>query len=179
MGRSLVLNADYEPHSVVADRRALRLIWADKAEVLQYSGREFHSPSTTVLVPSVIRLVKFVVMPLRHRSVMLTTRAVLARDGHICAYCGGVANTMDHVEPRSRGGRHVWENVVASCSKCNSEKDDYLLPELVEIEALKLELGEPTRSWELLYAPSRPEGVAAYLLSISPEAEWLEYLQVA
>jgi 5-methylcytosine-specific restriction endonuclease McrA len=51
---------------------------------------------------------------------------VFARDGHRCQYCGGQAENIDHVVPRSRGGLHDWENVVAACRRCNTRKEDRL-----------------------------------------------------
>jgi 5-methylcytosine-specific restriction endonuclease McrA len=61
--------------------------------------------------------------------VALNRRAVFARDGHRCQYCGASAENIDHVIPRSRGGLHSWENVVASCRPCNARKRDHLLEE--------------------------------------------------
>jgi 5-methylcytosine-specific restriction endonuclease McrA len=58
--------------------------------------------------------------------VPLSRRAVFARDGHRCQYCNRTAENIDHVVPRSRGGPHAWENVVASCRSCNSRKEDRL-----------------------------------------------------
>jgi 5-methylcytosine-specific restriction endonuclease McrA len=54
---------------------------------------------------------------------------VFVRDGHRCQYCGATAENVDHVIPRSRGGEHVWEHVVASCRPCNAAKEDRLLSE--------------------------------------------------
>jgi 5-methylcytosine-specific restriction endonuclease McrA len=54
----------------------------------------------------------------------LTRRAVFARDAWTCQYCGASAENLDHVVPRSRGGLHVWENVVAACRRCNTRKED-------------------------------------------------------
>ena len=48
---------------------------------------------------------------------------VLARDGHRCGYCGGPASTVDHILPRSRGGRNTWTNTIAACDGCNQRKD--------------------------------------------------------
>ena len=75
-----------------------------------------------------IRLVHFVRVPYRNR-VPLSRRAVFARDGHRCQYCNRAAENIDHVVPRSRGGPHTWENVVASCRPCNARKEDRLLAE--------------------------------------------------
>jgi 5-methylcytosine-specific restriction endonuclease McrA len=51
---------------------------------------------------------------------------VFVRDDHTCQYCGAPAENIDHVLPRSRGGQHLWENVVAACRRCNSRKEDRL-----------------------------------------------------
>jgi 5-methylcytosine-specific restriction endonuclease McrA len=59
----------------------------------------------------------------------LSRRAIYARDHHRCQYCGKHAESIDHVLPRSRGGRHEWENVVACCRRCNTHKSDRLLSE--------------------------------------------------
>ena len=88
-----------------------------------------HSERLAVPVPTVVRLAHFVRVPYR-REVPLTRRAVLDRDAHDCVYCGTRADTIDHVRPRSRGGAHVWTNVVAACARCNHRKGDRLLSEL-------------------------------------------------
>ena len=79
-------------------------------------------------MPSVIRLRYFVRVPFQRRCT-LSRRAVFARDEHRCQYCGEHADSIDHVMPRSRGGQHVWENVVAACRACNIRKRDRLLEE--------------------------------------------------
>ena len=128
MGRALVLNATYEPLCVVPVRRAVVLVLKEKAEVLQHRDEELHSERMSLPVPSVIRLVHFVRVPFRARA-PLSRRSVFVRDGHRCQYCGAAAENIDHVIPRSRGGEHVWENVVASCRPCNAAKEDRLLSE--------------------------------------------------
>jgi 5-methylcytosine-specific restriction endonuclease McrA len=164
MTRALLLNASYEPLAIIRDRDAVELYMEELADPVEYSGRVFRSPSTSVLVPSVLVLRKYVVMPEKHRSIMLTTRNVCARDRHICAYCQGHADTIDHIVPRARGGRNTWENVTAACRKCNGKKKDRLLEEL---------------GWTLDRQPYRPKGVDAHLLRSKPEPQWLQYLQVA
>ena len=52
------------------------------------------------------------------------TDAVFTRDGQVCVYCGSSATSIDHVVPRSRGGTHTWDNVVAACRPCNSRKEN-------------------------------------------------------
>ena len=126
MGPSLVLNATYEPLGVVPARRAVVLVLADKAEVIHHNGEVFHSERLEIEVPSVIRLRYFVRVPYQRRA-PLSRRAIFLRDGGRCQYCGKRAESIDHVVPRSRGGQHTWENVVAACSRCNSAKRDHLL----------------------------------------------------
>lgn len=128
MGRALLLNASFEPLCVVTVRRAVVLVLKDKAEIVARNGAELHSERRVIAVPSVIRLMHFVRVPYRSR-VPLSRRAVFARDGHRCQYCSRTAENIDHVVPRSRGGEHSWENVVASCRSCNARKEDRTLAE--------------------------------------------------
>ena len=123
MARALVLNATYEPLCVVPIRRALVLVMKEKAEILHVGDGEMRSARQAFPVPSVIRLTYFVRVPYRARA-SLSRRAVFLRDGHECQYCGTSAENIDHVQPRSRGGLHVWENVVAACRKCNARKEN-------------------------------------------------------
>jgi 5-methylcytosine-specific restriction endonuclease McrA len=125
LGRALVLNATYEPLCVVPIRRAVVLVLKQKAEVLHEDGGALHSERLAVPIPSVIRLKYFVKVPLRARA-SLSRRAVFIRDHHTCQYCGSAAENVDHVIPRSRGGAHTWDNVVAACKRCNSRKENKL-----------------------------------------------------
>ncbi len=128
MSKALVLNATYEPLCVVPVRRAVVLVLKQKAEVLHASDRALHSERTVMPAPSVIRLTHYVKVPFRTRAA-LNRRAVFARDDNRCQYCGAAAENIDHVVPRSRGGEHVWENVVAACRPCNTRKEDRLVHE--------------------------------------------------
>jgi 5-methylcytosine-specific restriction endonuclease McrA len=123
MRSALVLNATYEPLSVVSARRAVCLVLAEKAEVVHDDGTAIHSARAAVPTPLVIRL-RYVVKVPYHRRTTLSRRAVFARDDHRCQYCGGHADSIDHVVPRSRGGPHEWENVAAACRPCNLRKRD-------------------------------------------------------
>ena len=128
MSRALVLNASFEPLSVVSPRRAALLVLAEKAAMLAPSGRTLRSERVEVDVPSVVRLHRYVRVPYGRRAA-LNRRTVFARDGDRCQYCGAPAQSLDHVVPRAKGGRHSWENVVAACSPCNTRKGDRLLGE--------------------------------------------------
>ena len=123
LGRALVLNATYQPLCVVNVRRALVLALKGKAEVLHTNGQVFRSESIEITAPSVVRLNYFVKVPYRARA-SLSRRAVLVRDNFQCQYCGRPAENVDHVVPKSRGGGHTWDNVVAACRPCNSRKEN-------------------------------------------------------
>ena len=128
MTQALVLNATYEPLCVVSTRRALVLVLDDKADLLHSTDGKFRSERVAFDEPSVVRLRHFVKVPYQAR-VALNRRAVFARDGHRCQYCGDGAENIDHVIPKSRGGLHTWDNVVASCRPCNARKRDHMLEE--------------------------------------------------
>ena len=126
----LVLNASYEPLNVCTVRRAHVLVWKGKAEVVEELDRPLRAASTTFRWPHVIRLVAYVRVP-RAIQRRISRRALFARDGWRCVYCGTSTGrlTLDHVVPRSKGGESVWENVVTACAPCNLRKGDRLLEE--------------------------------------------------
>ncbi|MCD6726299.1 MAG: HNH endonuclease [Solirubrobacteraceae bacterium] len=127
MGRVLVLNATYEPVHVCSVRRAAVLLLKEKAEIVEHGSWELRSEHTQLPRPVVIRLVTFVRVPRDPRRRRITRRAVFARDGWSCQYCGSRSSlTVDHVIPRSKGGDSSWENIVASCAPCNRRKADRL-----------------------------------------------------
>lgn len=97
------------------------LVLRGKAVAVADRDDEWHAEHVTVKVPSVVRLTSYVSIPYI-RKVPVTRRAVFGRDDHRCQYCTADAESIDHVVPRSRGGQHVWENVVASCRRCNVRK---------------------------------------------------------
>ena len=126
-GRVLVLNATFEPINVCTVRRAAVLLLKEKAELVEQSAWELRSEHTTMPRPVVIRLVTYVRVPRDTHGRKITRRAVFARDGWTCQYCGARANlTVDHVIPRSKGGSSDWTNIVASCAPCNRRKGDHL-----------------------------------------------------
>lgn len=127
MSQVLVLNASYEPLSVVSVRRAVLLLLKEKAEIVEAAEAYLRSERLMLPVPLVIRLVYYVRIP-HHFLLPVSRRTVLARDRYTCQYCGSqpgkVELTLDHLLPRSRGGETVWENVVAACGPCNRRKGD-------------------------------------------------------
>jgi 5-methylcytosine-specific restriction endonuclease McrA len=116
----LVLNASYEPLQRVSLRHAIRMLVRQVAVVEEAHAEQMFGDFPR---PTVLRLVRYVVMKWVHRRPMCTKTAIKARDG-ACAYCGGHAETVDHVVPRSRGGLLTWENAVAACVRCNHRKAD-------------------------------------------------------
>lgn len=160
-GAALVLNASYEPLCIVSARRAAVLVLTNKAVAVTDGDTVLHSESQALVVPAVARLTRFVKVPFRGQ-VSLTRRAVFGRDHGSCGYCGGTANTIDHVLPRSRGGRHVWENVVAACHRCNHLKADRTVEEL---------------GWKLRSRLIAPSGLAWSVLGHRrPDPRWLHWL---
>ncbi len=161
MRSTLVLNATYEPLGVVPITRAVVLVLAERAIVVEAGEGALHSERLTIPMPSVVRLTRFVRVPYR-RAVPLTRRGVFLRDGDRCAYCQSRAETLDHVVPRSRGGRHEWDNVVAACRPCNHRKADRLLREL---------------GWTLPFAPRPPSAASAMMLGYERrDPAWAPYL---
>lgn len=161
MSRALVLNATYEPIGVVSERRAVILALSEKVDVLAESGDMLASARLQVPVPSVVRLRYYVKVPYK-RTAPLSRRAVFARDHGQCQYCGKVAESIDHVLPRSRGGAHTWENVVACCRRCNTYKSDRLLTDCGL--TLKTKPAAPTQFvWLKVAAGTVPEAWTPYL----------------
>jgi 5-methylcytosine-specific restriction endonuclease McrA len=159
---ALVLNATYEPISVVSARRALILLLLEKAEAVEASTAVVHSETLELHVPSVVRLRSFVRVPYRRRAA-LSRRAVLARDGWACQYCGERADGIDHVVPKSRNGGHTWENVVAACRSCNARKGDRLLNE-TPFRLSRRPTAPPAMSAAALQLRRVPETWTPYLL---------------
>lgn len=141
--RTLVLNAGYEPMAVVSFRRALVLLMTGKATLLAADDEPVFSAEQGAFPrPSVILLRRYI-RPPYHRTIPVSRRGVLRRDGGKCGYCGEPANTIDHILPKSRGGRDTWENLVACCVRCNNTKGNKTPQEM---------------GWALRFHPTAPGG---------------------
>ncbi|MFQ6615764.1 MAG: HNH endonuclease [Fidelibacterota bacterium] len=118
----LVLNQNYQPLLICTAKRAICMMYLGKVEVVESYRDRVHSPSTTLALPSVIKLQKYV--RVRGNDIVLSRKNILKRDRHQCQYCGrrSVPMTIDHVIPKERGGRDSWENLVCSCHVCNRKK---------------------------------------------------------
>ena len=162
MHRVLVLNATFEPLNTVSVPRAVALLLADKAEIIEAAEARLRSQHVTLPLPVVIRLVAYVRIP-RMMPLAVTRRGVLNRDNHTCQYCGRSLHsadlTLDHVLPRCRGGKTTWENVVAACKPCNHRKNNHTPSEA---------------HMRLLRAPFRPRYLALVVLDVP--SVWHKYL---
>lgn len=127
--RTLVLNADYQPLSVMPPSvqtwtEAVRSIWKGTVTPhLAYEGIAIRSPTVTVLLPSVVVSSAYVA---KDRTVLFSKSNLCVRDGYSCQYCRAELDyqhlTQDHVVPRSAGGKTVWDNIVMACETCNARK---------------------------------------------------------
>ncbi|WP_456694972.1 HNH endonuclease [Aeromicrobium sp. P5_D10] len=116
----LVLNASYVPLQRVSMRHAIKMLVREVAVIEEEAGGTF-GPFP---VPKVLRLVRYVVTRWMHRSAKVCTKSAIKARDKMCGYCGGSAETVDHIIPRSRGGALTWENAVAACMRCNHRKAD-------------------------------------------------------
>ncbi len=162
----LVLNATYEPLSVISLKRAIVLLLKEKAEIIEAAEAVLRSEHLSLPVPLVIRLVYYVRIPNR-LALPLTRRTVFARDQYTCQYCGAQPGrgdlTLDHVVPRSLGGETKWENVVTACRACNQRKGNQM----------PAQVGLRLRS-----EPKRPRYVAlAFMGESAQSGVWSKYLR--
>jgi len=124
MSQCILLNADYTFLNLVDWKRALCLMTKGKAEVVKTSDATVHAAGGAAFrVPAVLRLIKLI-RTIYRAGVAFTKRNVLVRDGFRCAYCGTPRDrlSIDHIIPRSRGGKTSFENCVTACKSCNLKK---------------------------------------------------------
>lgn len=121
----LILNQDYSALTICSIQKAFILVYLNKAElVISSRNHLLRTVTTTYPMPSIIRLFKYVHLP--YKGVMLSRQNIFKRDSNKCQYCLSPEDlTLDHVMPKSRGGRSTWDNLVTACKKCNSKKGDF------------------------------------------------------
>lgn len=128
MNQVVLENATCDPLTLLSVRRAIILLLKGKAQIVRADiDRKIRAAEYEMEYPLVIRLVRYVWIPFPRMA--LSRKGVMLRDEEMCQYCGNGARkrnpmTLDHVMPRSRGGKHEWENVVAACQGCNNRKAD-------------------------------------------------------
>ena len=164
-GKVLVLNLDYQPINICGTRRAVKLLYLGKAEILEGRQHYINSPSGSMQYPSVIKLSYLIYRP--HPQVKLSRKSILARDGYRCQYCGrtNVKMTIDHVVPRNNNGSFNWDNLVCACHACNAKKGNRTPPDA---------------GMKLLRQPRRPSYIPYISYAIVDrgmgEEDWRKYL---
>ena len=127
MNRTIVLNSDYTYLNTVSWKKAVKMIIKEKVEVVKSLSKEIINGDKTYKIPYpvVLRLVKMVSVIYKTR-VPFNKRNIFIRDESICKYCGCKPSklTIDHVIPKSRGGKSTFENCISSCKPCNNKKND-------------------------------------------------------
>ena len=151
--------------AVVALRRAIGLVYLDKAESIETNGLVVRTTTTAFPAPSVVRLMRYI-NPAKRR-IKFNRKNVLRRDNFRCQYCGrfGTDLTLDHVVPLSMGGKHTWENVAACCHACNNAKADR-----TPVEAKMPLVSKPKEPAFLPYLQK------IYAADLAGNAKWRKYL---
>jgi len=166
MEQVLLLNITYEPLRIINWKKAITLLCLGKVEVIEEYGRDIHSVSFTIKLPSVVRLLNLVKKP--KSPVKFSRQNIYLRDKYRCQYCGlkhpTEELTYDHVLPKSRGGKTAWENIVTCCIGCNRKKGGRTPKEA---------------RMNLVRKPTRPSWVPAIKITIGlkqiPQT-WRDYL---
>ena len=168
--RTLVLNAGYEPMQLISWQRALCLVLSQKAEVVAEYDHQVRSVARSFSLPSVVRLKRYVQIVKNFGLVRCTRKNILLRDRYQCQYCGVRCThnsaTIDHVMPRSKGGKTTWSNVVVACHPCNRKKGNRLLERI----SMRLKRKPRRPSWKELMADEDGK---------EPNHEWLPWLDYA
>ena len=117
----LILNQDYSPLGICLAKRAIVLIFSEKAETVINSENSIKSISQSFLIPSVIKTLKYIKRPYEKK---ISRFGIFARDNFTCQYCNTTKNklTIDHIVPKSKNGNHSWDNVATACTDCNHKK---------------------------------------------------------
>lgn len=160
----LVLNLDHTPIAVVNVQKAMILTFLEKAMPLaSFERLSIRTVDRTFHYPAVIRLHEYKSIP--YRGALLNRNNIFKRDQNECQYCGAKKTlTIDHVLPKSKGGKTNWQNLITACHRCNTLKGDRT-PEQAGF-VLKSPPFRPTLSYFLAeYAEKNAE-------------EWLPYLAV-
>jgi 5-methylcytosine-specific restriction endonuclease McrA len=160
LGQVLLLNASFEPLHVCSWQRAIVLLLKGRAVLIEAEPHVYINQRADLPRPLVIQMKHYVHVP--YRRVPLTRQNVFHRDQHQCQYCGKTSMlTLDHVIPKSRGGRETWENMVTACLRCNVSKGNKTPqeagmplkhpPRLPNTHALLFEISKQSNGWLAQY----------------------------
>lgn len=189
-GNTLVLNRSWAAVQICSVKRAISLLYQGHAKAIDpesYQAYDFDdwrdvsqqmveiderelvsSTSVTIRIPRVIVLMFYDRLP--KRQVRFSRKNIFERDFWTCQYCGVRPSksdlNLDHVVPRSKGGKTTWDNIVASCFTCNGKKGSKTLKQL---------------GWKLKKAPVRPRWhpTVSIPMGMVPHKEWVNFLEVA
>jgi 5-methylcytosine-specific restriction endonuclease McrA len=135
----LVLNNSFQPINITSWRRAMVLLFKEKAEDVEDSSTLINDKWK---LPYIIRLRTYV--PIPFSEAVLSRKNIYLRDNHTCQYCGKDGGlTIDHIIPKSRGGKDSWDNMVACCMRCNNRKGDSI-PEEAEMKLIRVPYRPPS-----------------------------------
>lgn len=158
----LVLNQDFSPITICSAERAFLLVYLNKAELIcELKEKMLRTVSQDFPFPSVIRIKRYASIP--YKGVILTRHNIFKRDNHACQYCGDSHNlTLDHLIPRSKGGKSSWTNLVTACKTCNTKKGDY----------------SPEEAGLVLRAkPAKPSYLMFLRSNMGLQQDWIPYLE--
>jgi len=162
MENILVLNNDYTPLNITDLKKAFNLVYKGKAEVVTSNkSNPIITDLKNYVRPTIIRLLYYISIPFR--KVTLNRENIFKRDNYECLYCGSKKNlTIDHVIPKSKGGKNTWKNLVTCCKSCNIQKDSKTLKQA---------------GMELKYNPYRPTYIQFIKeISLKDNNDWIPYL---
>lgn len=127
MEQTLLLNASYEPLTIIPWQRAITLFYKGRVEIVEEHDTIARAVTFTFRLPSIVRLLRFVKVRHQRESVPFTRANIYARDGYTCQYCRvrfeSEDLSFDHVIPQAHGGAKGWTNIVTCCVECNRKKD--------------------------------------------------------
>lgn len=165
----LLLNADAQPLSLlplstISWQNAIKAMFSDKVHVVKdYDNLFINSSSISLPVPSIVMLNTYHRPPTKAKY---TRKNLYIRDSYCCQYCGEnfihSELTIDHVVPKSKGGKLTWENSVSACAPCNFKKNDRMIKPIKEPQ-------RPT--WFQLNTASKNYN------RIIPDIAWQDYIQ--
>lgn len=124
--KALLISTIHEPIAFVDYRRMYSLIRRETVDVVS-EWTDDHIV-LGLQTPAILRLKNFILARTAHKMCGYNRGLVLERDEYLCQYCNRRLTfreaTIDHIVPRSRGGKNHWSNCVTACKTCNRRKDN-------------------------------------------------------
>lgn len=165
--KTLFLNQNYEPLSLISWERAVHLYFLDKVEVIEEYEQKIRSPSFSMRIPAVVISKHYI---RNQKKISRFSRMnIFLRDNFTCLYCGDAFSknflTLDHVIPKSKGGEKTWSNIVTACKDCNCAKANRT----------------PAEARMALVKPPRVPNIKEYIIFLGIDSrqvphQWLQFL---